>query len=165
MTTAQLVGTSKDHALDDPAPGAEQRSRISFRQPVSPTGFIDAAWWPRTRDLTAELPPLMDVVWTAGREINRITYNLHAWNPAPRRMQIEGRTVRLGGFTVGDLSTVTLSDPWGRERIDILVITPDTDPAIAQRIFDIASTSEDPYRGKEILDRANRAATDPAGSS
>jgi hypothetical protein len=162
MTTAQLLGTSNDQALDDPTRGIERPSRISFRQPVSPTGFIDAAWWPYTCDLTAELPPLMDVVWTAGREINRITYHLGSWNPAPRRMQIESRVVRLGGFTVGNPHTVTLSDPWGRERIDILVIAPDTAPAVARRIFDITSTSEDPYRAEEILDQANHAA-DPAG--
>jgi len=163
MTTAQYLVTSDDEVLDDPTRGIQRRSRISFRQPVSSTGFIDAAWWPYTCDLTAELPALMDVVWTAGREINRITYHRRAWNPAPRRMQIERRVVRLGGFTVGDPHTVTLSDPWGCERIDILVVAPDTDPAVARRVFDIASTSEDPYRGQEIVNQANRAAADPAG--
>ena len=62
--------------------------------------------------------------------------------------------MRLGGFTVGDPNTITLSDPWGRERVDILVITPDTDPARAQRIFDLASESADLCRAAEILDRA-----------
>ena len=164
MTTAQvLLPATVGRQPDEPAARLDQRSRISFRQPVSPTGFVDAAWWPRTRDLTAELPALMDVLWTAGREINRITYNLHAWDPAPRRMRIAGRTVRLGGFTVGDPHTVALTDPWGHERVDILVIGPNTDAAVAQRIFDIASTSEDPYRAEEILHRADRVAVDPAG--
>lgn len=135
----------------------ELRSRVRFRQPVSTAGFIDAAWWPRTRDLTVEVPPLMDVLWTAGREINRVTYHLGTWDPAPRRMQIDGRTVRLGGFTVGDPRTITLSDPWGHERVDILLIAPDTDPAHAQRIFDLASDSAHLYRGGEILERAAEA--------
>jgi hypothetical protein len=158
MTTAQLLPPTGT-CLPADLGVAEEWARISFRQPVSPAGFIDAAWWPRTLDLTAELPPLVDVLWTAGREINRITYHLLAWDPAPRRVQIQGRTVRLGGFTVGDPHTVTLTDPWGHERIDILVITPSTDPAIAQRIFDIASAAEDPYRADDILDRANRTTT------
>jgi hypothetical protein len=34
---------------------------------------------------------LRDVVWTAGRELNRSTYHLRAWNPVPRRLQFEGR--------------------------------------------------------------------------
>lgn len=161
MTTAQLAPeTITDQAPENLAQAeAGQPSRISFRQPVSDAGFIDAAWWPRTRDLTTELPALLDILWTAAREVNRITYHLSAWAPAPRRMQIEGRTVRLGGFTVGDPHTVTLSDPWGHERVDILVIAPDTDPAVAQRIFEIASQTNDPYRAQEILDRANGTAT------
>jgi hypothetical protein len=163
MTTAPLAHTKQP--LDEAARGTGQRSRISFRQPLSTAGFIDAAWWPRTRELTTELPALMDVLWTAGREVNRITYHMHAWNPAPRHLQIESRTVRLGGFTVGDPHTVTLSDPWGHERIDILVITPDTDPDVAQRIFDLASLAEDPYRADEILELANSAARYPVTRS
>jgi hypothetical protein len=124
---------------------------------VSTAGFIDAAWWPRTRDLTLEVPPLMDVLWTAGRDINRVTYHLLTWEPAPRQLQIEGRRVRLGGFTVGDPHTITLSDPWGHERVDILVIAPDTDPAHAQRIFDLATESTTLLGGAEILDLAAEA--------
>lgn len=158
MTTAHLRSPVADDRLpDDPFHDAGQRAPIRFRQPVTTTGFIDAAWWPRTRDLTAELPALMDVLWTAGREINRISYNLRDWDPAPRRMQIEGRPVRLGGFTVGDPLTVRLTDARGQERIDMLVIAPDTDLTVVQRIFDIAGTADDPYRAEEIRDRANRA--------
>lgn len=146
-------------------PAPELSARVSFRQPVASTGHIDVAWWPRTRDLTAELPALMDVLWTAAREVNRITYNLHAWDPAPRRLQIEGRTVRLGGFNTSDPLTVRLSDAWGHERIDILVLAPDTPPAVAERAFRIASEVDDPLRAAEILEHAQAAAADDAVSA
>jgi hypothetical protein len=97
----------------------------------------------------------MDVLWTAGREVDRITYNLHAWDLAPRRIQIEGRPVRLGGFATGDPLAVRLSDAWQRERVDILVIAPGTDPVIAERAFRLASKADDPLRAVEILRRAN----------
>jgi len=74
--------------------------------------------------------------------------------PAPRRMQIEGRTVRLGGFATGDWYSVRLSDAWQRERVDILVIAPETDPAIAERAFRLASKADNPLRGVDILRRA-----------
>lgn len=164
MTTAQLSPAAINQPPDSPSEDPGQRARVSFRQPVSSSGFIDAAWWPRTRDLAAELPSLVDVLWTAGREINRITYNRQAWNPAPRRIEIEGRVVRLGGFTGGGPHTVRLTDAWGQERIDILVIPPDTDPAIAQRAFDIASQTDDPYRANQILDRANNGASEGSAS-
>jgi hypothetical protein len=158
MNTAQLLPPP----ITEPPPGGpplSEAARISFRQPVSESGFIDAGWWPRSHDLTAELPPLLDVLWTAAREITRITYHLAAWDPAPRRMRIDGRTVRLGGFATGDPLTVTLSDASGRERIDVLVIAHTTDPALAQRALRLASEAGSPYRASEILTRA----ADPAG--
>ncbi len=156
MSTAQLAPLTDDPTPTGTTPDDQRRARISFRQPVSSSGFIDAAWWPRTRDLSVELPPLLDVLWTAAREVTRIDYNIADWDPAPHRLQIEGRRVRLGGFTGGEQSTVMLSDPWRRERIDILVIAPDTDPATAQRTFELASRSDDPYRAREILELAAR---------
>ncbi len=154
MTTAQLLPPTAQ-PTEEISPSPQPATRISFRQPVSATGFIDAAWWPRTLDLTAELPPLMDVLWTAGREINRVTYNVAAWDPAPRQMRIENRKIRLGGFATSDLLTVRLSDAWGRERIDILVIAPGTGSAIAERALRIASRAGDPLRAAEILAQAN----------
>jgi hypothetical protein len=132
-------------------------ARISFRQPVSRAGFIDAAWWPRSLDLTAELPPLLDVLWTAGREVTRFTYNIGLWDPAPRRIHYQGRTVRLGEFSSSDPLTVRLSDSWAREHIDILVVVPETDAALARRTLLLASAADSPYRAAEILGRARQA--------
>src|SRR3954452_23166131 len=93
-------------AAAPPAAAPPAAARISFRQPVSTAGYIDAAWWPRSLDLTAELPPLLDVMWTAARDISRITYSIAGWDPAPRRLRVEGRTVRLGGFADSDVLTI-----------------------------------------------------------
>jgi Family of unknown function (DUF5994) len=153
MTTAPLLPPVNAGSPDD-ASASALPARISFRQPVSGSGFIDAAWWPRSLDLTTELPPLLEVLWTAAREITRITYNIAAWDPAPRRMRIENRTVRMGGFATSDPLTVRLSDAGGAERIDVLVITPTTDPALAQRALLLASEACSPYRAEEILIRA-----------
>ncbi len=89
--------------------------RISFRQPVAEAGFVDAGWRPRSRALTVELPPLLDVLWTACRDVA-------SWEPAPRRLQVEGRLVRLGGFRGQDPLLLALFDRSGREHLDVLVI-------------------------------------------
>ena len=156
MSTGQLLPPADTQSRD--APAAAEPARISFRQPVSTSGFIDAAWWPRSLDLTSELPPLFEVLWTAAREISRITYNTGAWDPAPRRMRIEGRTVRLGGFATSDPLTVRLSDAWGAERVDVVVIAPPTDAALARRVLLLASQANSLYRAEEILTRAGVAA-------
>lgn len=160
MTTAQVL----PHATRDgeqPTPWPQDGARVSFRQPVSTAGFIDAAWWPRSLDLLVELPPLLEVLWTADREVRRITYDIAAWDPAPRRLQIRGRSVRLGGFNNSDPLTVRLSDPWGRERIDILVIAPMTDPGTAQRALLLAGQAGSTYRAGQILALARDRTGDP----
>lgn len=137
-----------------PVPGPGDTARIRFRQPVSTGGFVDAAWWPRSRNLTIELPPLFDALWTAGREVSRVSYPIPAWDPAPHRLRIGDRVVRLGGFTIIDRLTVMLTDAWGRERIDVLVIPPGTEPSAARRALQIASEGTSPYHAEEILQLA-----------
>ena len=151
MTSSPVSQPSETTAGDTRAPEAEP-ARVAFRQPVSDSGYIDAAWWPRTRDLAAELAPLLDGLWSAGRDITRVTYLLDSWDPAPRRMVVGGgRTVRLGGFRTGSRDTIRLTDASRRERIDILVVAPDTDPRLAECVMTLASQADNPHRPEEIL--------------
>jgi Family of unknown function (DUF5994) len=122
-------------ASADPAPEA----RISFRRPVTSVPHVDAAWWPHSRELRTELPPLLELLWTEGREVTRVSYQLDSWDPVPRRLAIGGRAVRLGGFEHQDVALLSLYDPWGSERVDIVVIAPDADPAFAERVMAAAS--------------------------
>lgn len=148
-------------------PGWERSAaRVSFRQPVSGNGFVDAGWWPRSRDLTDELPPLLDVLWTADRDVNRVIYNLDFWLPAPRRLVVDGRSVRLGGFRRQDPLMVGFVDAWGRERIDILVVDPETDPEVALRALTLASRTDGDDRAEQIMQLAQagpRLADQPSG--
>ncbi|MCW2540551.1 MAG: hypothetical protein JWN95_2276 [Frankiales bacterium] len=116
-------------------------ARVSFRQPVSVSGFVDGGWWPRSRDLTAELPSLLDVLWTASREISRVSYNLDFWVPAPRQLMVEGRLVRLGGYRQQSPLLLGLVDLWGRERIDLLVVPPETAAEVAEPLLLAASAT------------------------
>jgi hypothetical protein len=121
-----------------PLPAPDGTARISFRQPVTQVGFVDAAWWPRSRDLGAELPALLDVLWTACREVDRVTYSLPSWDPAPRQMRVAERTVNLRGFRRVDPSMLTLFDASGGERINILVVPPEADADFAERVLQLA---------------------------
>ena len=49
MATAQLLQPAdSEPGHDAPECASDKAARISFRQPVSTDGFIDAAWWPRS---------------------------------------------------------------------------------------------------------------------
>jgi hypothetical protein len=142
------VGRLVEPSCEPPA------ARVSFRQPVSGSGFVDAGWWPRSRDLSVELPPLFDVLWTAGRDVNRVLYNLDFWLPAPRRLVVDGRSVRLGGFRRQDPLMLGFVDAWGRERIDILVVDPETERDVALRALAIASRADGGDRAERIMQLA-----------
>jgi hypothetical protein len=150
--TATLIAPPADQPPAPPqsAPAA----RVSFRQPVTSAPHVDAAWWPRSRDLEAELPGLLDVLWTAAREVDRVSYANDSWLPVPRRLDVEGRQVRLGGFAHQDPSMISLRDAWGVERIDILVIPPDSDPDLAAAAMVLASRRGPNARAARMLELA-----------
>jgi uncharacterized protein DUF5994 len=133
---------------------ATMRARVLFRQPVTEEGFLDAGWWPRSVDLAMELPSLLDVLWTAGRDVTRISYGLDFWDPVPRQLRVAGRVVRLGGFHSQMPWLLTLIDPWGNDRIDVLVIPPDTEPGVADRALAIVAGEPGPAHPDQVLQRA-----------
>lgn len=128
---------------------------MSFRQPVSRSGSIDAGWWPRSRDLTAELPALLDVLWTASREIMRVAYSIEFWDEAPRKITVEGRVVRLGGFHTQDPLVLSVVDARNVDRIDFLVIPPETGAQIAERALELASETNGASTAARILELAS----------
>src|SRR3954454_14702685 len=111
--------------------------RISFRQPVSRIGSVDGAWWPHSTDLAAELPALLDVFWTAARDMTRVMYNLDSWDLAPRKMRIAGKLVRVSGYHYGNRHLMTLTDSGHADTADLLIIPCDTTPTIAERLLTI----------------------------
>jgi hypothetical protein len=128
--------------------------RISFRQPVSRSGGVDAAWWPRSNDLTAEMPALLEVFWTAGRDMARITYNLDSWDVAPRRMQIEGNRVHLGGYHYQNSLLLGMADASHGDTADLLIIPFDTDPEMAERLLDLGSETDNTNTPEQMMELA-----------
>ncbi|MGY1737605.1 DUF5994 family protein [Geodermatophilus sp. SYSU D00684] len=118
--------------------------RLALIDPVAPRTTLDGAWWPRTSDLTAELPPLLEELHRRGIRITRVTFHPDSWPPTTRRLQTGGRTVRLGWFRRIDRHLLNLTGDLGRARLDLLVVPPSTTAGVAQRAFDAAT------------DRANR---------
>jgi Family of unknown function (DUF5994) len=132
-----------------PAPSAE-RARVAFRSHPAP-GFVQGGWWPRSLDLGAEAPALVRAVRESGRDVFRLMYSLPAWQRPPRTLVVDGRVVKLGGYNTVDPSVITLVDASGWERVDLLVVPPDTDAAFAEIALAAAGRDED-HRASELLD-------------
>lgn len=109
----------------------------------SSPALVDGAWWPRSRDLTAELPPLMAVLDPLWGRITRVTVNPTFWPVVPRKVQVAGHLVHVGWFKAEQDPHKLLLLSYTTGRWDLLVIPPGTGPATAARLMTAAA---DPLR-------------------
>ncbi|MFC6064776.1 DUF5994 family protein [Streptomyces ochraceiscleroticus] len=109
--------------------------RLSLKPPGPQCGLLDGAWWPRSRDLTRELPALaamLDPLW--GR-ITRVAVNPTYWPVIPRKVPVHGHTVKVGWFADEQDPHQLLLLSYRVGRWDLLVIPPETGAAAAARLM------------------------------
>ncbi|WP_043194584.1 DUF5994 family protein [Streptomyces sp. NRRL F-2664] len=113
--------------------------RLTLTPKTALAGLLDGAWWPRSRDLAAELPSLADALDARFGRITRLTASPTCWLEVPPRISVaDGRAVQLGWFTEQDSDTMILFS-YAVGRCDLLVIPPETEAAAAQRLMAAAA--------------------------
>jgi hypothetical protein len=101
---------------------------------------IDGAWWPRTRDLLAELPQLLAGLPRAWGQIVSVMVNGTAWTGAPGRMLVCNQVVRLRTSAAAHPpNTVVLMTP-DRGRWDLLVVPPESTGKAAESLMAAAAS-------------------------
>jgi hypothetical protein len=113
------------------------RQRLNLKPDDAATGSVDGAWWPGSRDLTAELPAVTAEASARIGPVERVVYNIDAWEPVPRKIRIADATVRMAGFHSLDFDTVQLIG--ARRRLILLVVPPETDEATALSVLAAAA--------------------------
>ncbi|MGF6886003.1 hypothetical protein ABIA39_007484 [Nocardia sp. GAS34] len=136
------------------------RSSRRLPTPRAPRpGAVDGAWWPRTTDLVAELADLEVLLAGRAGRVDRIMYNMTAWQPAPRRTMIGGRSVHLDGYQ--HLPTHTLCVlGLDRTRLVLLVIPAGTATATAQALLSAASQPGNELTTDELVAAGTRHSLD-----
>jgi hypothetical protein len=134
--------------------------RLSLVPAGSAPARIDGAWWPYSRDLTAELPALVDVLDERWERVTRITVNPTHWPVVPHKVQVHGHVVKVGWFKQeqDEHELMLLGHRVG--RWDLLVIPPRTPPATAAWLMAAAA---DPLRtatGSQLMAEAGRRAVE-----
>ncbi|PWK91809.1 hypothetical protein C8D88_1011848 [Lentzea atacamensis] len=133
------------HSMAPPAVTANEQPRYPLRLRLRPkaltTGYVDGAWWPRSRDLAAELPALLAVLAVRLGETPRVSYNLTEWDTAPRQIAARGVRVRLSGFWSRPPHTVDIV-AGDRRHLTLLLVPPDTEPSAAHRAMMCAAQRE-----------------------
>jgi hypothetical protein len=104
-----------------PVTKTRRELRLRLKPGGSARGYVDGAWWPRSRDLATELPALAEVLTVRLGSVWQVVYALDSWDVAPRRIQLDGHPVRLEGFRSQDEDVVSVVS-LDRRRISLLVI-------------------------------------------
>ncbi|MFD4554216.1 DUF5994 family protein [Streptomyces sp. NPDC058469] len=150
--------TPEDGIPEDEVP-KDEAAAPALRMSLAPLGsepaLLDGAWWPRSRDLGAELPALVAVLDSLWGRITRVTVNPTHWPAAfPRKVPVDGHIVKVGWFLGEQDPHQLLLLSYRTSRWDLLVVPPETDPTTAAWLMTAAS---DPLRtstGSELVAEA-----------
>jgi hypothetical protein len=129
--------------------GIDVRLRLRRDSSSGDTAF-DGAWWPRSRDLAAELPELIAALQALGVRVERFTYPSDAWSPVPRKVVVSGQVVRTGAFRSMDLQLVSLLTD-GTRRLDLLVVPPEADALTGVRALRMSGLRDERSTPQRVL--------------
>jgi hypothetical protein len=145
-------------------PTAPPAARVSLKPARDHTGMVNGAWWPRSRDLTVELPPLIAVLDRAWSRINRATVNVRMWPEIPRRVQTGTHIVRVGWFDAEqDPHDICLLATY-IGRWDLVVVPPEFSPARAARLMATAADVHNKQTASVLVAESALSLADISGS-
>ncbi|TLQ44690.1 DUF5994 family protein [Streptomyces marianii] len=111
--------------------------------------LLDGAWWPRSRDVEREIPPLISALSEHLGPITRVGLDASAWNGIPTRLVVDDQVVHLDSFPVGDDTVlITRGDS---DHFSLMVVPPDTPPEAARQAMVRAVVPGNASQAAEIL--------------
>ncbi|MEU0383647.1 DUF5994 family protein [Streptomyces chartreusis] len=128
--------------------------------PVGPApALLDGAWWPRSRDLGAELPSLIAVLDPLWGRITRVTVNPTHWPAVPRKVPVAGHVVKVGWFLPEQDPHELLLLSYRVGRWNLLVVPPQTPPDSAAWLMAAASDPLGTWTASRLMEEEARSLT------
>ncbi|MDR3660982.1 MAG: DUF5994 family protein [Mycobacterium sp.] len=139
--------------------------RLRLKPEAAPSGYVDGAWWPRSNDLTVELPDLLAVLAARLGPIERVLYKFGDWATAPAKLVTGGRAVRLDGYRLQPPGTIEVLG-LNHNRVVLLVVPPYTEPDHAYTTVTAAAGrgNESSIGGLIVADESPASAQTACGS-
>jgi uncharacterized protein DUF5994 len=131
-----MMSASTTRIAPHSAPSDHEHLRLRLKPRGPVTGFVDGGWWPRSRDLPAELPALLAVLAVRMGSVESVSYHLEDWGPTPRRITVDGRLVRLAGYRSQHPATIDVLS--AGHRVTLLVVPPETAAHTAHGVLMVA---------------------------
>lgn len=122
-------------------------------------GVLDGAWWPRSRDIGAELPGLVTALTEHLGPVTRVGLDAAAWDALPTRIVVDDRVVHIDSFPVGD-DTILITRGDG-DLLSMLVVPPHATPEAARATM-AQAVRADNVTGAEQLLLATGTGRDPS---
>ncbi|MEW2293747.1 DUF5994 family protein [Streptomyces sp. NPDC006743] len=113
-------------------------------------GILDGARWPRSRDMSAELPSLISALTEHLEPVTRVGQDGSAWDGLPPRVMVDGRVVH----TDSSRSVTTPSSSPGagdRDHFSLMLVPPDTSPDAARAATARAVRADDVTKAGQML--------------
>lgn len=132
-----MSGSATATALLRPTSQNDDQQRLTLKSAEGSSGHVDGGWWPRSRDLAAELPDLLSELASRLGRIERVSYNLSVWGAVSRKLVVGKSVVRLAGFRSQHPDTIDVIS--GRRLITILVVPPEASTELAERALAAAA--------------------------
>ncbi len=130
--------------------GRPSAPRLHLQPTLSRRTLLDGGWWPRSTDPVTELPDL--ILALNGDHHSRVRLVMlgpAGWDSHPSRMDVAGR-VRLSWFTTQPAGLLIATCVNG-DRVDLLVVPPDTHPATARAAMALAAQPTNTLNTADIL--------------
>ncbi|MET9734332.1 DUF5994 family protein [Streptomyces sp. NPDC006458] len=116
---------------------------------ASREGILDGAWWPRSRDIGAELPALVSALAEHLGPVTRVGLDARSWEELPTRIVVDDRVVHVDSFAVGDDTVlITRGD---RDHFSLLVIPADSPSEAARAAMAQAVLADNVSPAEQIL--------------
>lgn len=136
---------------------ASKNQRQTLRMRLKPEGHrsgpVDGSWWPRSRDLHAELPRLLPELSGQLGPVNLVMYDRGGWSTSPRYVTSQERAVKTTESPHRPSNAVRVVG-LNQKQLLLLVIPHDLHPDDAHSIMTSAANrhnTDAPERLSEIL--------------
>jgi hypothetical protein len=142
----------------------EHTPRLRLKPKAPQSGYVDGAWWPRSDDLTTELPDLLAVLSVRLGPIDRVLFNSSEWATPSAKFATGGRRVRLDGYRRQPANTLEVLG-LNRNRILLLVVPPNADPDKAHATLMAAAAPSNKSTVDSLLMVSVESAGEPGTSA
>ena len=118
-------------------------TRLALCQRDHTRGAIDGAWWPKSLNLSSELPDLVAVFGSWIGEVHRVVYDPSAWMPAPARVIRRHEMISLDPYRLVFSDTIYLMGTHSRDAV-LFVLPPASSGEDAGRLLGEVSSLAQP---------------------